>query len=195
MMSFFIGEPRLRMCMTHFILGIIIALNYPKLINTDFKSKKAYRFRWLLYPIIISLYSLRNIKAVLPEIKPLFDFLYQHHIRWEHFSAIAAFLIIGLVAMNRKTQIRLEHPLLLFLGKISYSIYLIHWVLVLYIMNKWEDFGAYLGEGYFRFYTLLILYLGIVIILATLMYNYIEKPFIQLSKNIWRSKQNPKQYI
>ncbi len=89
LLSYFIGEPRL---MTHFILGIILALNYPTLITTDFKTTKLYKFRLLLYLNIFCLYSLRNIKAVIPEIKPLFDFLYQHHIRWEHFSGIAAFL-------------------------------------------------------------------------------------------------------
>jgi len=137
--SFFIGAPSIRLYMTHFIYGIFFAYCYPRLIEIDFKTTRVYPYRWLLYLLIFILFSLRNINTITnPLLQDVFDLMWSYHIRWEHFSGIAALLILILIAMNKQAQQMLENKVLLYLGKISYSIYLIHWILVIFIMDYWH---------------------------------------------------------
>ena len=179
--SFFIGEPRTRMCMTHFILGITFCIYYPKLLKIKFKETKFYKFRWLIYIIIFLLFSLRHFRLV-PYLKEMFDYMWSKNIFWEHWSAIAAFLILVLLAMSHKMQKRLENKYLLFIGKISYSIYLIHWLLVQIVMDNWDKWINYIPNDALRFASIFSIYIGLVLLFATLMYKYIEVPFINLSK-------------
>jgi len=75
-----------------------------------------------------------------------------------------------------------------FIGKISYSIYLIHWLLILFVMNTWDVWGKIFGFGIFKMSIMLALYLGITISLTSLMYRFIEMPFIHFSKK-WKYKR------
>jgi len=180
--SLFIGDVVTRMCMTHFLLGLSLAYYYPQIKAYDFKTSKWHSYRGLLYLMIFMLFSLRNIYQLVPQTRSLFDNMWQMNIRWEHFSAVAAFLIIIQVILNKETQQWLEKSWLLYLGKISYSIYLIHWLVIKIIMHQWEYFGEILGTGSLRFGSLLFVYIGVTIVLAHFMYHWIEKPFIRWSK-------------
>lgn len=189
--SFFIGAPGMRLYMTHFIWGVCFAYYYPKLIKMDYRKTKLFKFRWLVYPLILFLFSLRQFKAFLPGMKKTFDLMWSLNIRWEHFSGLAALMILILIAMSKPAQAFLENKILLYLGKISYSIYLIHWLLVLVVMEFWDVWANVFGDGYFRFYAMLGLFISLTILLANVMYHYVEKPFIDLSKRK-AIKLNPK---
>ncbi|MFT4758852.1 MAG: peptidoglycan/LPS O-acetylase OafA/YrhL [Paraglaciecola sp.] len=190
--SFFIGEPRIRMCMTHFILGILFCIYYPALIKINFQKTVFYKFRWLIYSLIFLLFSLRNFRLV-PHLKELFDYMWSKNIFWEHWSAIATFLTLVLLAMNEKVQRKLENKYLLFIGKISHCIYLIHWLLVQVIVERWDLWMQYIPNDYLRFVLLFSIYIGLVLLLATFMYKYIEVPFMNLSKGKGLSfKENAK---
>jgi len=181
--AFFVGEPKLRSNMIHFILGITLALQYPKLIKTDFKQTVYYPYRWLLYLGLFCLYSLQHLKEFFPIIETIFDFLWQYKIYWQHFSAIAAYGMLALVIMNKRAQNFLENKALLFLGKISYSIYLVHLVVITFIMDHWDLWGNFLDVGLIRLVVMFILYLVVVVVLAQLMYRYIELPFMKMGRN------------
>lgn len=180
--SFFIGEPKLRSNTIHFVLGITLALQYPKLIKTDFQKSNYYPYRWFLYLSIFILFSLRHLKEFVPPITTTFDFLWTYKIYWQHFSALAAYGILILVIMNKPIQNFLENKALLFLGKISYSIYLVHLIIVTFIMDNWDLWGQYLGSGFVRFVVMFSLYITVVIWLAQLMYKYIEAPFMKMGR-------------
>ena len=50
------------------------------------------------------------------------------------------------------------------------------------IMNDWDVWGVYLGEGAVRIGTMFLLYIGMTILSADLMYRFVEEPFIRISK-------------
>jgi len=186
-LCFFIGDPNTRLYMTHFIYGLGLAYVYPRLAALNFSETKFFKYRYLIYLLIFVLFSFRNWRYFIPAVEELFHKFWVIHIRWEHFSGIAAFIILLLVIMSKNAQRFLENPVLLFLGKISYSIYLIHWVLVLVVMEHWDKWAAVLGDGYLRFFGMLAILLTITILCATIMYKYIEQPFIKLNRRL-RSK-------
>ncbi len=100
------------------------------------------------------------------------------------FTGIASFIILLIIMNGTKIQKALNWKPLHFLGKISYSVYLIHWLIVLAIMERWDKWVALFGDKYLAFGAMLLVALALTFSLATAMYYWIEKPFIKLSKKI-----------
>ncbi len=182
--SYVIGSPDIRLYMNHFILGICLASVYPTLKNRSFAETKFYPWRWGIYLLIFVLFSFVNLARFCRPIDDLFHLFWEYNIRWAHFSGFAAFLFLLIVITSKNIQVVLENKVLLYLGKISYSIYLIHWIIGLFIMDHWSIWGQYLGEGALRFFVMFILFISLSIFAADLMYKYIESPCIRFSKSI-----------
>lgn len=87
-------------------------------------------------------------------------------------SLITVFLIMN-VSQNKKTIINLENRLFNFLGKISYGIYMWH-LFIIFILSL---LNSYLNLSLYMVYFIVI---SSAIIIATLSYNYFEKPFLRL---------------
>lgn len=186
-----IGSPDIRLYMNHFVLGVYLSMIYPKLKNSSFKESKLYPWKWAIFLLIFVLFSFINLAKFFKPIENMFHLFWKYNIRWAHFSGFAAFLILIIVIMSKNVQVFLENKVLLYLGKISYSLYLIHWFFVIFTMNNWDLWGKYLGAGPLRFCIMFTLFIGASILAADLMYRFIETPFIRLSK--WRKKQKPLQ--
>jgi peptidoglycan/LPS O-acetylase OafA/YrhL len=94
----------------------------------------------------------------------------------EHIGMLVVYFVIFLLYVNNKLG-WLTNRALLFLGAISYALYLIHMSLGLYFLRPFMDklFGGFSWLG-----TLLIL--AIVIGLATIVTYYIEKPVMKFLK-------------
>lgn len=89
-----------------------------------------------------------------------------------HFTGFAAACIILIALQNKSLQKIMQIKPFLFLGKISYSIYLMHWLIVVYIMEHWEKWlqlfptpqitffrdAAYFFFGYYNFCDNAVLY-------------------------------------
>lgn len=179
---YFIGPPDTRIYMNHFILGIVLSIIYPRIKDISFKETKAYVWRWPIYLAIFSLFSLVHIAKFSAPINDLFDKLWTIDIRWAHFSGLAAFLILIIVMMSKDIQTLLERKAFTYLGKVSYSIYLVHWGICIFIMDYWQTWGEYLGEGALRFSVMFMLYISSTLIAADLLYRFVEAPFIKFSK-------------
>lgn len=82
------------------------------------------------------------------------------------------FLVLIVIYPNCIINNILKSPVLVYLGKISYTIYLVHYSMLSYV--------APLPSANKRFFAVYILGVGI----AELMYQYIEKPFKMVSKKI-----------
>jgi len=183
-----IGSPDIRLYMNHFILGIGLSILYPKLKNTAFHETKLYPWRWGIFLLIFILFSFIRLARFYDPIQNLFHFFWSINIRWAHFSGLAAFMTIAIVMMSKDAQVFLENKVLLYLGKISYSIYLIHWLFVVGIMDYWHIWGEFLGEGALRIATMFVFYIGATILAASFMYRYVEEPFIRISKRKRKEK-------
>lgn len=168
----------------HFILGTLLAFYFPRIVAYDFKSHKWYKNRWIISTGVFLLFSIRQIDKISPigpSLKNLFTFL---GIDFFHFTGLAAAFIILFALQNKKMQKVLEFKPLLFLGKISYSIYLMHWLVVVYIMEHWEKWLSYFSTPQITFITMLIVALCGTIILASFLYYLVERPFKNLGKKL-----------
>lgn len=91
----------------------------------------------------------------------------------EIFSLLFAVIVLNLAA-NPASFIRLTHPVLEYLGKISYGIYMFHIFPIVLLCNVWPDGNSWL---------VFLLDIGITIALAALSYHYFENYFLRLKKH------------
>jgi peptidoglycan/LPS O-acetylase OafA/YrhL len=92
-------------------------------------------------------------------------------------------LLIFMFALNWKPFSKfLNNHVLLFLGKISYSLYLVHPIILLLFV--------YFGENILPLKSLILFVPVISIVIAKLMYKYIELPSILLGKSLVKSSSS-----
>lgn len=87
-------------------------------------------------------------------------------------------IIMGQV--TRKGLISLEKPILDFLGKISYGIYVIHPLLIFLFSKILKDITPFKSLNYVIVYTTILIS---TFFIAHLSYKYLEGPFLKLKKN------------
>jgi len=138
----------------YFFMGMIFGLLYPNWKYSDEKKKKSYILVFLLIPL---LYPVVFVAV----------FGYRHEM-WQDIRvlisvSIVFFSIIFLVPTN---SILLVNKWGDFLGKISYSLYLIHML----VLRHFKINGRINPEMYF------LPYIIISLILAILSYKFLEKP-------------------
>lgn len=170
----------------HFTLGVLISCLYSQIAAPSFRQTKWYRLR---YPILIAaifLFSVRHVERIF-SFWDTYNYLSNYFgIYFYFYSAIASFVFI--VAIIQSTQARniLEHKWLLFIGKISYSIYLMHWLLVTDIYLYWDQLNRLFGNGRLAYFSIFTIYASGTILLATLLHYTIELPFIKLGKRLMK---------
>ena len=94
----------------------------------------------------------------------------------EIFSILFSLMILGLV--GNKT-INIDNKIFKFLGKISYGIYMYHWI-VIDIVSRFLVKGDNLLMYNFKLYLMVV---GITIFISFISYTFFEKKFIQLKEN------------
>ena len=93
-----------------------------------------------------------------------------------YFLALALFLVFT-------TILRMHHPALLYLGKVSYSVYLIHCMVGKYVISYIFKLNPYfyIEHQYLIFIPMLVAMI-VSLILASLTYYFVEEPFVKLGK-------------
>ena len=184
--SILIGPGYVSIFTMHFCLGILLAYYYPQIRDYDFKASKYYAYRWLIGIAVFILFSLRHIErmhgfgSVYAKLASFF------RIDIFHYTGFASFMILLFVINNKRTQKWLSGKVLHFIGKISYSIYLMHWLVVVAIMERWKWHVKFFGTTEIAYVVMLFVAIAATLLLATMMYYWVEKPFIKLSKRISR---------
>ncbi|MBC8153640.1 MAG: acyltransferase [Bacteroidetes bacterium] len=99
----------------------------------------------------------------------------------EFYGLFFCFFIVN-VAANPRSVVRLEQPVVNYLGKVSYGIYIYHTALVVLSVNLIHTYiGRDLSAPLFN----VLLYggsVGSTILVAALSYQYLEKPFLRIKK-------------
>lgn len=166
----------------HFMLGIWIY---------DF-HREGRRLRWLdearylyiIIPICILLYSLRHIVPVLPRVEYVLN-LFQdligmnRDIIYFYFSGAASSVFILLILQSSRTQTLLNHHFLAFIGRISFSLYLLHWMIIKAF--HFDQMKPHLPEAA-MLPVMVLLVSAATIVLSFFTYRFIELPFINLAK-------------
>ncbi|HTN46653.1 MAG TPA: acyltransferase [Flavipsychrobacter sp.] len=167
-----------------FALGMIACLYFDEIQAPSFKQTKWYRYRVPILFLAFLFFSIRHIDRIFPFGGKAMDILSLLQLDFFTFTAIGSFIFLVFIIHSKSTQRFLEHPVLLFLGKISYGIYLLHWVIVAAIFEYWDPIVARFPSTKIAFITMLAVCVGLTITLATALYYWVELPFINWGKRI-----------
>ncbi len=103
---------------------------------------------------------------------------------WYQPSAIASFLLLIWIIMSEKWQHFLSLKPLIFLGKISYSIYLMQWLTVIVWINP--HFDWFKNQCHTDLLSTRLIMaastISLTLMLATLLYYAVERPFINMAR-------------
>lgn len=187
LITIFIGKIYISEFVLHFCLGILIAKNFNYILQYKDQSNWWYKNRWVIFPVVLFFYSIRHVLHLFPlphQIQYLFNNIL--FISEFTFTGIAAALILMYVINTQWLQDFLNKKILLFLGKISYGVYLSHWFFTGLVISKFDYIKSnFANNSEINF---LIIYLIIAvsgsIICGSLLYYFVEKPFITLGKKV-----------
>ncbi|MCA1031374.1 acyltransferase [Bacillus timonensis] len=155
---------------TMFVIGVLLAQHLQKII-AFFKTYQ----KWNPLLLATALMCYTYPWWFFPHIKLL-------HIRLinEWFTVIGVVIIIVLALSSSNLSKFLKLPICTFFGKISYSLYLWHAVILLTCVNMW--YGT-MPLGF-----ILVIASLLSILISTLSYYLIEEPSIKLGKMAFRAK-------
>lgn len=103
------------------------------------------------------------------------------HFNQEIFAILSTSIIIN-IATNKKTIIKLNNPIIDYLGKISYGLYMYHSLCItisFYLVKQFTNYSLNDFEGNIISY---LLTFSLTIIFSAVSYRYFEKPFIKLKR-------------
>jgi peptidoglycan/LPS O-acetylase OafA/YrhL len=181
--SIFIGNGYISMFIFHFCLGIILAYFYHQIQQFNFREHKLYPYRFLLMVGIFLLFSVRHIDRMFPFGETFNKYSQLYNFGLFHITGFASFLILAWIINSKTAQNVLSIKPLIYLGKISYSLYLMHWLIIGFVMDKWDWFNDIFKNRVVTFSVMLPLTILASLLAATLVYNLIEKQCIKLARN------------
>ncbi len=142
-----------------FSLGIFIA---QLSIEKDRQIDRKWKFPLILIGVFLLFFS-----YLFPEIMQVADKVLIHNKSW------GLTILLYLLLSTESYKNLLSFPPLTFLGKISYSFYLLHLIILYYLNAVFTGLNAAL---------FLAIYLSVTLLFASITYYLIEKPFISLGK-------------
>ncbi|MCW3125397.1 MAG: acyltransferase [Bacteroidetes bacterium] len=169
----------------HFMLGVLVNDFYRAGKRSEWLDQAKYLA--LVIPVCILFYSLRQLVTVLPQVEYLFN-LFQDIIGMQrdkiyfYFSGFASAVFILIILQSSKLQAILNHRFLAFIGKISFSLYLLHWIVIKAF--HFETWAGYFSSAPVYLLTMIALVSVVTIAVSYFTYRFIELPFINLAKKV-----------
>jgi peptidoglycan/LPS O-acetylase OafA/YrhL len=163
----------------HFMLGMLIAQHYRY--GQRNWTELSHHWKWTLFIAGVTLYTSR---FTIPTYLNSPASLYASEYFISCLTGLGAAVLIFLAMASRKIQKTLSYPPLLYLGKISYSVYLCHFLILLcftpFCLNKLNAIG--LTHWLTSWSVGLLLTSVATVALSGLLYNWIEDPCMKLGK-------------
>src|SRR6185295_14216977 len=137
---------------------------------------------WRLEPIVVFIFCLSLLTQLLTDTAFIFPL---------HIQFAMAFVVLG-YTLSRREFLLLVNPITMYIGKISYSMYLVHFA-ILYWLTKFNfvDFAPP-GIPYFNTVNFLLRFCcltSLTILASTFTYYLIEVPFQNIGKSIVRRRE------
>lgn len=169
----------------HFVLGALIAAFYNEIINQDFKKSFLYKYRIAILLLAFILFSVRTNDRIFGTYQILKHLLDYTRVDFFVITGLSSAVFLLYTLHFRSAQKFLQTSLLQFYGRISYGIYLTHWVFVIALYDKWDKLlSLFYGNKTFLFISGLVAVLLCTTVASTLLYYLVEKPFMKLGKKI-----------
>ena len=168
----------------HFALGVLLSCIFTQVQEVSFRQTAWYRYHYLILAVSVVLFSLQELVRIFPlshTYTGIADYL---GITLYHYSGLASFVFIVAILCSNMAKKMLRYPLLRFFGKISYGMYLVHWMLAEDIYFYWNRLIVFFPDTAAAFMTLFIVYFLLSVLLATILHYAIELPFIRIGKRI-----------
>lgn len=167
----------------HFVAGMYLAYYYPQLPKITLTSWH----KILLGIIGLMLYICENLLMLcnMP-VNNLHDFYMEHYALISISSGLGSLILLFLVLKEKILQKILGHRYIVYLGTISYSMYVVHIFIQLQIFERL--FGVLLPFVKSHLLTHCIVYYGLsvpcTILVSHFLYHWVELPFIKKGKEV-----------
>ncbi|MDR3606662.1 MAG: acyltransferase [Oligoflexia bacterium] len=172
LVMYFLKNP---LFLIHFALGILLAKIYCQ--RKQWLRENISRGFWPILGVGLLLYTFRFSVA------PYFPSLVPKNRIW-YFTGIGSFVILACIVSNDRIQNILNHDTLRFLGRISYSLYLCHFAVIIAFAPAFISFmnSAGIRNANLAWLLGLVATLAVTLAASTIVERWIEKPSIQLGK-------------
>lgn len=174
----------------HFSLGIFLALNQNKVINSFLAIKVKYRI--ILIGTILFFYTYRYTL-------PMYYYYYArvHSIVLNNddliwaITGLGAFLVLVYCISSQKLKKTLNLKGFVFIGKISYSIYLVHMIILIFVVPYFIEYVNYLGilNKYIVWTLSLLFLLSLTILSSCILTFFIEIPLAKAGNRLIKKRQ------
>jgi peptidoglycan/LPS O-acetylase OafA/YrhL len=163
----------------HFCLGILLAMNFEKIQEIKWSKTK----RYLLFLLGLLLCSVEQIHFM---IVPHENFKATNTPLGFFLGAFGCVIWLILAMSAPKFQKKIEMKPLLFLGDISYGLYIGHWLVFVHILEPHFDwFMSKIGSFYITHIVVrYFIMTSLSLLFATFLYYVIEKPFIKIGYKV-----------
>jgi len=166
-----------------FLFGVIASCYYQEITDVSFRQTKWFKYRYPLLIVSLFLFSIRQIDAVSP-LGPSYKYLAAYlGIDFFTYSGFACFVFLVAILHCKRAQQFLENKILVYLGKISYGVYLVHVVVINTVYLYAEPYlsGPYPKRS---FILITLLVITAVVLVATILHYCVELPFMRMGKRI-----------
>ncbi len=167
----------------HFLLGLLVCCNYPNINREYFRRQKWFRFRYFILLGALLLFPLREIEILSP-LGSTLTYLMEY-IGIDNFllSGVASAVFLVVILYSKPVKKILETRVLVFIGKISFGIYLSH-LLALYI--TYNDLPKIIPSNNVHVIvaTMISTYFVLTFVFAMLIHYLVELPAIRFGKKI-----------
>jgi peptidoglycan/LPS O-acetylase OafA/YrhL len=172
----------------HFVLGLLICCYYTVIEGKRLKQHKWYKYRYLILAIAVFLFSARQLDRFNKVIFFNADYKYWMHdylgFGFSQYSAIASAVFLVAIIQSVRIKAWMNNNIFRFLGKISYCLYLMHWVVVIAIFDNWEAILPYFNSELSAMMAMMPVCVILSIIFAIGLHYGVELPLINYSKRL-----------
>jgi peptidoglycan/LPS O-acetylase OafA/YrhL len=168
----------------HFCLGVWLAADFAAIQSGKYQTHFLYRYRYFLLPVWLCLFSAYYVFEGLEKTEFLRIFVDFTGFHWHQVSGFMAFLLLIWVIGSPRWQRFLRWQPFLWLGKVSYSLYLVQWVVLFVWVNPhFEVFknlcgGSWLGARL----SMAVVGIGLSLVLSGLLYRFVELPCMNYAR-------------
>ncbi|WP_276133453.1 acyltransferase family protein [Polluticoccus soli] len=178
----------------HFALGVLISCWFVRISSGNLRKLRIYKYHHLLLGLAVMLFSMRQLGRInrIEIYGPWYKYWIQTFlgIDFSFYSAIASLIFLIAIIDSPRVRRLLSNSSLHFLGRISYCLYLMHWVVVVAIFDNWNLIAPLFPNTISAVCIMMVVCTAVSIALATVLHYTVELPSIRFSKRV-TSKLKP----